>query len=159
MEKLIDKKRKYLRICLLGTSVFIIGIAALIVGLVVSLLYVWIPGVVIVVGGFYLVPIAWVMYPKYDQKIGIARNITQGILSYDQLARNAHLKIKAIIPIITNLLVQYLVEYSVNETNDGLVLSADIVKNATDHYCRFCGGKLDSHEKRCSLCGGVVTKS
>jgi hypothetical protein len=158
VEELIKAKNKYFRFCLLITGLMIAGIGLLIGGLISSLLYIWIPGVVFLVIGFYGVPILWAMYPKYTKKIAIAKNILAGILTYELLAKNASLKVKEIIPIVNTIKDKYLTQYSINETNDGLILTSEIVKIIKGHYCKFCGGKLDPHDKKCSLCGAVVTQ-
>jgi hypothetical protein len=157
MKELIKAKKKYLVVCIIVSILFVAGILMTVLGLVNSIPYIWIPGIVFTASGFYGAPILWTMLPIYTEKISVGRNIESGIYSFEQISKNTGIKLKEINKIVNSLINSYLFGYSVNEKNDGVLPSEKIIARANGIYCKFCGAKIKYDDQKCNNCGALIT--
>ncbi|MDR0831561.1 MAG: zinc ribbon domain-containing protein [Bacillales bacterium] len=156
MNKLEKKKRSLLIISLLFSFALPLGLFLLIFGLNIGWLFLWIPGIVFLVAGFYGTPLLWVGYASYFPQIRIANCILNGILSFEQMSKNTGLKLKEVINIVQKLINDYLPYYLINENKTGLLINLQRQQDVAKGRCRYCGAYLLDNSTHCTNCGAPV---
>jgi ribosomal protein L40E len=154
----LEKKIKKIFITLLVFSVlFVAAIPMIPVGFVKGWLFIAIPSIVIVVAGFYGMPLGWIAWASLRKSRNLVRAITvDGITKVADLAANFGEKPKMLKKEISELLKKgYLAGYKFGEDGTELEkVEKQAAKKVRAAVCDFCGAALPPDaEGVCQYCG------
>ncbi len=157
MEKINRSVKRYFWWAL-GLSVgFPLGVLAIVFGAIKMQLFLLVPGIILAVAGFYVMPILWVKFAerkKYKHILDMI--INQHILTVGQLANNTGMRHDEIRKIVNYLfLANYLVNFVFHNDSLEPVKPISAQKNALSKKCPDCGSTIKKIGKifKCEYCG------
>jgi len=158
MQKDIQKRVKTQLILMIVFSILAVAaIPGIVLGAINSIYWIMIPSIVLVAGGFYGIPIGWVVFGMANESKNVFLAITQdGIINVNELGRNFDKSVKNIQSKITSLInKRFLVGYKFNEGKTELLL-IEKKKETKKIVCPYCGARMAKDETTCKYCGGHI---
>ncbi|MDR2828549.1 MAG: hypothetical protein LBV51_03930 [Acholeplasmatales bacterium] len=160
MEKLERQYKKRIIVGIILVIGLLLGIAGMIVGLTNNIVIIWALSIVLIVAGFYGIPICFVFaYSLVDIKNTIIL-IEGGALDINILSRTVKKKPKTVVSLVSSWITAgYLVGYVFNEDCTSLVKNVKKIEiNALK--CPSCGKMLNIEVfSECPYCGFIISKT
>ncbi len=147
----------------LGLSIgFPVGVLLVVFGAVKWIIALLVIGIILVVGGFYIMPIMWVKYAErksYRRILSLIEN--ENIYTYAELAEQTGYNDKKIRQMVQYLVTfEYLTGYLIKEEGLRINTNQKQIKVAKTNKCPNCGGiaTFDGEKFVCDYCGTAEIK-
>jgi hypothetical protein len=161
-EKLNLNIKKYIRISICASILFVIGIPLIPVGFSLKLTWLAIIGIILTGSGFYAVPILWSFLPtKIQNRAIILAIVKDNILDIKELAANFNYNVKKMKTKVFSLINSRTLEgFKLNPEGTALIKIETKKEDKTliGIKCEFCGAPLKKDEEVCSFCNTLVRK-